>query len=85
MIIAFFYCLTLFKIKAKVTGIINIHIAIMLEAIPPEIQLILVIILIAVLFVLILLNNKHNRKKRYEREQRNFRKNIHQKRRNKNK
>ncbi|WP_188458388.1 hypothetical protein [Psychroflexus planctonicus] len=54
----------------------------MLEEISAEIQLIFVIIVIAILFVLVLWNNKRNRKKRFDREQRNFRKNIHEKRKN---
>lgn len=51
----------------------------MLNQLSAENQLILVVIGIAILFVLVLLNNKRNAKKRFEREQRNFRKNFYSK------
>lgn len=51
----------------------------MLEQISAENQFILLVIGIGILFVLVLTNNKRNRKKRFEREQRNFRKNFYSK------
>jgi hypothetical protein len=51
----------------------------MFDQLSAENQLILVVIGIAILFVLVLLNNKRNAKKRFEREQRNFRKNFYSK------
>ena len=55
----------------------------MLEQFSTDMQFIIVIIAIAILFFLVLFNNKRNRQKRYDRKNRNFRRNFYEKKKNK--
>jgi hypothetical protein len=55
----------------------------MLEQLSPDTQFILVIVILAVLFLAVFLNNKSNKRKRYDRKNRDFRKNFYDKKQNK--
>lgn len=55
----------------------------MLEQFSPDTQFIFVIIIIAILFLLVFLNNKRNKQKRYDRKNRDFRRNFYEKKQNK--
>lgn len=53
----------------------------MLENLSEETQLIIAIIGIAVLCLIVFANNRHNKRKQYQRKNRNFQKNYHEKKR----
>ncbi|MFO7745706.1 MAG: hypothetical protein R6V36_10025 [Psychroflexus sp.] len=55
----------------------------MLEQFSPDMQFIIVIAIIAVLFLLVFFNNKRNKQKRYDRKNRDFRRNFYEKKQNK--